>query len=371
VKVYPSHKLIELDIYDDRTSSELLSQLFQVRNGSKHHKSSTDKAAAFKRTNSNPKIVETPRPGPISLKTKYHEMWDFTTNTITIATKDRFDDLPKTSLEILQQVLHNDNEKQKQQQQSCIMADTSNHDEIRESAAGQIAVPILNMGLPMDPWNDAIRDFFVCVGTSVIHQKRHGRGSVGKKTMEAVRANMEPLTSYFGQQDVYTHLDYTATLDSTQALMPGVEKSVFPQIQLLDEIHQNEPNSTWILPFPPFDEWVDWAQSFHNFTERWARMEMPGLVLSEEQQRARRKPCVLDEEGVGRCLTLSDQQLKDWWCNHIRHVRKVVQDVYPTHKLVEFDFEDKSTTSKVLKHLTLAKGLEANETCLSMLYQVT
>jgi hypothetical protein len=370
--MYPSHRLIELDLNDDKTSSELLSILFRATHDDKHHRDKGDKqkSSAFQRTNINPDVAKTSSKhlGPISLPTKYHQMWNYTTNTIHIDAKDRFDNgPPKTSLEILQEIMTDDHGYDDDEKPSCFSADTTNHDDIVSLPLSQsLQFPLLNMGLPMDPWNDAVRDFFNCIGLSVIHQKRKGKGSVGKKLLEAVHANMMPLTAYFGDEvDVYTHLDYTATLDSSQGLVPGVEKSSFPQIQLLDEIHQNFPNATWLLPFPKFDDWVDWAQGFHNFTERWARMEMPGLVLTPEQRRDRQTPCELDGEGVGRCKRLSDGQLKDWWSNHVRHIRRVVNDAYPSHTLIEIDLFDRGSTSKILKHL-----FRANETCLSMIYEI-
>ncbi|KAL3896496.1 MAG: hypothetical protein SGARI_007152 [Bacillariaceae sp.] len=162
-------------------------------------------------------------------------------------------------------------------------------------------------------------------------------------------------------------MDYTATLNHSAGILEE-ERSVFPQIQLLDEIHEEVPNATLLLPFPDFDEWMGgFAQDYHNFTERWARMEMPGLVLTEEQRAARSVPCreEFDEFGelVGRCVRLSDEQLQQWWCNHVQHIRKVVQDVYPTHSLLELDWRDAQSARSTFQHLFP----QANETCLSRL----
>jgi len=282
-----------------------------------------------------------------------------------------------------------------------------------------LAYPILNVGLPMDPWNDALQDFFSCLGLKVVHRKALGSngkrriGSVGKKMREAVGdAHVGPISGFFGtNRQVFSALEYTQTLDSTlpAATTTASSSSIFPQIQLLDELHEEDPSLTFLLPVPPIDEWVAWAQTFHNFTERWARMEMPGLVLTDEQRAARHYPCPeMDSDVDGndrqhmlqqqqprgeepesdtnpgrRCIRLSDSQLKDWWCGHVRHVRSFVKTYDNSHALVELDLSLSSSSSSSLSASsananhqelqpttvsTLKRLFGANQTCLARLF---
>ncbi|KAG7340386.1 hypothetical protein IV203_023929 [Nitzschia inconspicua] len=350
VKEYPSHALIELDLYDSE-SSAILSELFAVDGG----------VVSWNKANSNSKkhnVNKSTIPQTSSLQETstelHHEKWNFTSNAMTI------DEGGESSLKLLEQVIHDGTI---MKDESCFRA-IPRHD---SQISIPLASPILNVGLPMDPWNDMLKEFFSCLGLKVTHRKGQGGkfGSTGKKINQAVQAGMPPLSGYFGNRDVYTQLDYTATLNSTQGIF--VEQSVFPQIQLLDEIHQEVPNATLLLPYPNFDQWMDFAQSFHNFTERWARMEMPGLVLTEEQYQARSLPCPteIDEDGmvVNRCIRLSDMQLREWWCGHIHHVRRLVKDVYPSHTLLEIDFGNLAHTREAMKELFP----QANQTCLSEL----
>jgi hypothetical protein len=359
VKQYPSHNLIELDLYDGETSSQLLSQLFPTFNTI--HTSNME----WTKANSNPKNNvdkgAKSSSSPSRRAVKFFQLWNFTTNTIDI--DNNSDGETKTSLEVLQDIVNDQNT---QNDLSCFGPDKS----VALPPSTSISFPIINVGLPMDPWNDALKDFFSCLGLRVTHRKGHGGkfGSTGKKIKQAILAGMVPLSSYFGERDVYTQLDYTATLNSSAGII-GEDQSVFPQIQLLDEIHEEVPNATFLMPFPNFDDWrgEKFAGSFHNFTERWARMEMPGLVLTEEQKRARSLPCPteLDENGelVGRCLRLSDSQLNQWWCNHVQHVRSLLRNVYPSHTLLELDWKDTESARTTLQIFFP----QANNSCLSNL----
>ena len=256
----------------------------------------------------------------------------------------------------------------------------------------------------MDVWNDAFRDFFSCLGLRVVHRKALGSngkrriGTVGKKMLEAVKeAHLPPISGFFGpNRQVFTALDYTPALNSSSGVIVARNNNnkytpIFPQIQLLDELHEESPSSTFLLPMPAIQDWIDWAQHFHNFTERWARMEIPGLVLTEEQRAARKHPCPeiddqsdeqrkqqqsdVDGDGIDdsatserenrRCIRLSDDQLKDWWCGHVRHIRGFVETHRHSHTLVELDLSPENQRWTAL-HLEELFG--ANQTCISMLF---
>jgi hypothetical protein len=356
VKTFPSHTLIELDLYDGETSSELLGNLFDVNH-----------TVSWGKTNSNPKAVDVSARVEASHKNSGTSLQVLQEVMQHLDISNDDDDNNNDHHDDVDHYLTNDNS-------SCFHSDPSHgaaavHTMVPDpSTSFPWAYPILNVGLPMDPWNDALKEFFSCLGLRVTHRKGQGGkfGSTGKKINQAVQAGLLPLSSYFGPRDVYTHMDYTATLDTSVGVME--ERSVFPQIQLLDEIHQEVPNATFLLPFPRFDQWLDFAQSFHNFTERWARMEMPGLVLTEEQKAARSLPCPLqlNEEGItiSKCGRLTDMQLKQWWCGHVRHIRKLVNNVYPSHTLLELDLSDYPTSKSVLQNWFP----NANDTCLSMIF---
>jgi hypothetical protein len=461
VDTYPTHALIELPLDDkDGTTTNLLAQLFDLggRGVGTAKKAGEDPSTTSPRiwgtSNYNPS--KRPATPAIQRPVKYYQMWNHTTHSMPHTTKagaengGKKDDDARgagddseqggrvpTSLEILESVMREDMDVP-----TCFRPLGNTEEDgtgpthgAAAPAEEKISFPILHVGLPL-VGNDFLKTFFrdcCTVGGATIHvtsKKVKGGGLVGKKMMEAVHAGLPPLSAYFGigttagadddggsgsggNRDVppaarrpqaFTQLDYTSVLPHTgSSAFERVEDaaqdySSFPQIQLLDEIHEDVPHATFVLPFRGptrggstpvgndyLEEWIDVAQNFHNFTERWAAMDdLPGLVLTEEQREARaalrerqrdqpRNYIALpdgDEGGTDATSEpmekLSDGQLRDWWCRHVRHVRRFVEH-YPTHRLLELDLGDReAATARLLRWFP-----QTNVTCLAELWKET
>jgi hypothetical protein len=105
----------------------------------------------------------------------------------------------------------------------------------------------------------------------------------------------------------------------------------FPQISLLDELHEEYPNATFILNFRPVDDWIDSARRWNgNIVVRWSNCTIPGLIHKKGE--------------------VSTQQLRNWWCGHVKHVREFVRQ-YPSHKLIELDLYDTQGSSNLMSKL--------------------
>jgi hypothetical protein len=110
----------------------------------------------------------------------------------------------------------------------------------------------------------------------------------------------------------------------------------YPQISLLDEIHQEHPHATFILNFRPVDDWIRSARAWSNdIIGRWSKCVLPGLI----------------KEG-GR---LTNQEMRNWLCGHVKHVREFVKQ-YPTHKLIELDLYDTKGSSEAMSSLFNTKA---------------
>ena len=150
--------------------------------------------------------------------------------------------------------------------------------------------------------------------------------------------------------------------DSIQAYMQldsNVHVGWYPQISLLDELHEKKPNSTFVINFRPILDWIRSTANWHGMHYRMSMFEVPGLIMTDEQrvkleqygeysslkerdsQQRTRKP---------KIILLSNAQMARWWCSHVRHIREYVKQ-YPSHKLIELDLYDKKGTSKVLYDL--------------------
>jgi hypothetical protein len=101
-------------------------------------------------------------------------------------------------------------------------------------------------------------------------------------------------------------------------------KCFFPQMQLLDGIHQEHPNATFILNFRPVNDWINSARKFNGMVFRFIQCDIPGLPI-----------------GLGR----KDQDMRNWYCCHVRHIREFVA-LHPSHALIELDLYDTERSSE-------------------------
>ena len=138
------------------------------------------------------------------------------------------------------------------------------------------------------------------------------------------------------------------------------EVGYYPQISLLDELHEKQPNSTFIMNFRPIMDWIRSTTMYNGMRYRFAQFDVPGLVLTNEQrtrldqfrefQRRSRNSSNTSTTKAPQVINLSNSQIARWWCGHVRHIRKYVKH-YTSHKLIELDLYDTKGTSKFLYDL--------------------
>jgi hypothetical protein len=131
---------------------------------------------------------------------------------------------------------------------------------------------------------------------------------------DSVKAGFSPFHLCQGPDfEVYTQLD---------------SGYYFPQIELIDELHEAYPNATFLLTFRNMNGWYKSVSNYQvsgNLTLRevMQKVEITGLP-----------------SGKGNSL----KEFKTFFCNHIKRVRKFVQD-HPSHGLIEVDIEDDASRS--------------------------
>mmetsp|Transcript_30169 Transcript_30169/g.64682 ORF Transcript_30169/g.64682 Transcript_30169/m.64682 type:complete len:229 (-) Transcript_30169:590-1276(-) len=156
----------------------------------------------------------------------------------------------------------------------------------------------------------------------------------------------------------------------------------YPQISLLDELHEWKPNSTLFLIFRPVLDWIHSTQNWRGMAGRMEKFLIPGLVMNPSlvarnkelvpvfykkrkatrQRRQKRKQLAKQLQrasgGVRArrylerddALSLSNRDRARWVCGHAMHIREYVKE-YPSHALVELDLYDTDGTKKVLDDL--------------------
>jgi len=154
--------------------------------------------------------------------------------------------------------------------------------------------------------------------------------------LEAADEGTPPIKSCSGSPNAMAHWQ----LDSTWPKGPEGKGCAYPQIQLLDEIHREFPKATFLLVFRPVDSWINSALGWgRNLVGRWSRCQIPGL---------RHYP----HDGI-----LSKQDLYEWWCSHVHHMREFVKH-HPSHPLIELDLTNRNETAA-----SLAAIFQVNESC--------
>jgi len=325
------------------------------------------------------------------MKIHYHEMWNHTTSTINVPEKyqNPFNILiidettgekrrPLTSLEILQNVLHG--EKYKAEFEAvevymgsngmapipqCLLPNVNATQELANRvvearrkqrdeqerqqqqyrrrtkktekwpyARMMMPLPVLNVGYPK-VGSSTIKDFMACIG----FKSNHGQN--GKKMFENLadgKRLYHPNSSSNKKAHAYSQLDQNGGT------------GYYPQISLLDELHEVDPDSTFVFNFRPIKDWIRSITEWFSMRRRMGSFLMPGLVLSPEQRKR--------AEGIARGKVnnspqlplLSEVQLAQWWCGHALHIREYVKE-YPSHALVELDLYDTEGSTSVMYDL--------------------
>lgn len=355
---------------------------------------------------------------PSKMKVHYHEMWNHRTSTIDVPEeyKHPFDEWvtvdsendenkrrPRTSLEILQDVLHGSKYEaefaalegylnytawerlaktedlgsppiQKVDPPSCLVADLRATGEL---AAGVVAarknetrqrlrqrqrrrslfvirnvepgddwpyrelvlpLPVLNVGFPKVGSN-TITDFFGCIGLNADH------GQQGRLMFENLD-NGRPLFSGIGKKfpvHAQTQLDF------------NVQTGFYPQVSLLDELHEVFPEATMVFLFRPIADWIVSTAKWNAMKHRFGKFRMPGLELTEAQLDRLDLLDSLNQTTIEKAkrvrhIPLTDLQIAKWWCGHVLHLREFVRE-HPSHALVELDLYDSESTSALLYDL--------------------
>ena len=98
----------------------------------------------------------------------------------------------------------------------------------------------------------------------------------------------------------------------------------YPQIELLDEIHTESPNATFILSFR---NTTDWYRSLSNWYMGGAKQNLNQVI---ERTNITGLP-----PGKGK----NETEFTEWFGSHVRNIRNFVAK-YPSHSLVEFNMAD-------------------------------
>lgn len=344
---------------------------------------------------------------PSNMEIKYFEMWNHDTNRINIPEKYKYPfgrncnvgtDRILTSLEILERVLHSEEDEKEYLAADefitgkskfaprCLIPDIKSTRELANKVMKErqnrykknntilsnnindellLGLPILNVGFPK-AGSTTLNDYFQCIGLTTTHDQN------GYMMFQSVKSN---ITLFFPLDEdkkikLLKHFRSTRSYinrmkaDAFMQLDFNFERGYYPQISLLDEMHEEKPNSTFVFNFRPLNDWIGSVSRWFGMKQRFSQFEVPGLIMTKSQ-RMKIQKMYFNETFKGNKKAelelLEIRQLVRWWCGHVNHIRNYVKQ-YPSHKLIELDLYDTDETSKVLYDLFQGESYNGFET---------
>ena len=156
--------------------------------------------------------------------------------------------------------------------------------------------PVLNVGMPK-MGTTTLADYFDCAGYYATHDKvgnkyfgknqhyirtqntgpQKGDIHEGVELFRRAKKNSGKLLDY-NKERVNKSIEVHCQMDTNRV------EGWYPQIKLLDELHEEQPNSTFVLIFRPLKDWFNSIHHWPGIKERMSKFTMPGLVLTNQQQ---------------------------------------------------------------------------------------
>mmetsp|Transcript_36229 Transcript_36229/g.66553 ORF Transcript_36229/g.66553 Transcript_36229/m.66553 type:complete len:279 (+) Transcript_36229:180-1016(+) len=165
--------------------------------------------------------------------------------------------------------------------------------------------PVVVLGMPKTG-TSTIASFFRGAGYNTSHWVCGKKGYCGKCMPDAVSLGHPPLTSC-GEYDVWAQMDLT---------LPDKGLCHMPQVQYLQDIHDEAPMATFIMNTRNVTRWIKSMRGWSSLDKRFVKCsKATGLNASD------------------------DLSLERYIVDHVRMVRDFVNR-NPTHALVEVDIED-------------------------------
>jgi len=188
--------------------------------------------------------------------------------------------------------------------------------------------PTIVVGLPK-AGTKTIHEYFSCGHVErVSHYRCANNMKCGQLIHDNIKQHRPPLHGT-GAFNVYTQLDVTAYTNSTSSL-----PCYYPQVELLEELHEHHPYSTLVLNKRNVTTWVASIKRWFIMHDRLIQCNITGFGL-----------------GMGR----TDKELTQFYMDQVQRVRKFVAK-HPTHRLVEVQI-DSADAGQVMED---AFGIDKN-----------
>lgn len=206
-----------------------------------------------------------------------------------------------------------------------------------------LPIPVMNVGMPKCG-STTLYSFFDCIGLHSTHWKIHTDDFEGLCMRDAVSVGLPPIASCAATTEAFMQFDVELPFgirgpikDERFASKKTRDDCFFPQLSLLEEIHEENPNVTFVMNFRPIDSWTKSIMGWsHNLMGRFQACNLPNLPFGYPRD-------LEDEKDVIDTIT-------QFFCSHVQHIRNFVE-AHPSHALIELDLYDNDHNREVMSML--------------------
>ena len=199
-----------------------------------------------------------------------------------------------------------------------------------------LPLPVMNMGMPKCG-STTLYEFFKCSGFRATHWQKGTTDFEGLCMRDAANVGLPPIATCGPDVQAFMQFDVEYPFGTNGNFFGSKKKRdecFFPQLSLLEELHAEDPNATFVMNFRPIDDWIrslaNWAPSM---LKRFRLCHLPNLPRGFPQN-------MTDEQDVRDTMS-------QFFCSHVQHLRNFVKE-HPSHALIELDLYDNQGSSDIM-----------------------
>ncbi len=203
-----------------------------------------------------------------------------------------------------------------------------------------LPLPVMNMGMPKSG-STTLYEFFDCIGFRATHWDRGTTDFEGMCMRDAANVGLPPIATCGPDVQAFMQFDVEYPFGTNGGNIWSKKKReecFFPQLSLLEELHAEDPNATFVMNFRPIGDWIrsltDWKTDWKpSMLERFQLCHFPNLPRGFPQN-------LTDEKDVRDTMS-------QFFCSHVQHLRNFVKE-HPSHTLIELDLYDNQGSSTIM-----------------------
>jgi hypothetical protein len=222
---------------------------------------------------------------------------------------------------------------------------TSNDHPIQGSSL--VPLPVLNMGMPKCG-SSTLFEFFDCIGFATTHWQLNTNQFEGLCIRDAAIAGLPPLATCAKTKDAL--------------IQRNLDECFFPQLSLLEEIHEENSDATFVINFRPIRDWVTSVLGWKDMMDRFRDCDLPNLPKGQPAPSNSTNNSNNNNNNIEDEKDTRDTMMR-FFCSHVLHLRNFVES-HPSHALIELDLYDTEGSKDIMGALfPSAPGKQPSSQC--------